>query len=409
MACLEQAIISRRALLGAAGGLFAWSFIPKSAFAADGRDYRFITVVLRGALDGLSAVPPLADPGYVAARSEIALTPDGPDPAIDLDGFFALHPAMPNLGKMFHAGEASIAHAVSTNYRGRSHFDGQDVLESGRPGPGDASSGWLNRAIGIIPPGEAIPHQRILGVGSEAPLIVRGDAPVVGWAPTFLAQADDDTQTRLLDLYRHQDPFLAEAFAAGLETEALAMSDGAGMRNTGAQLRSAASMTDVASGTARLVAADDGPRIAAVAFNGWDTHANEGGAKGRLASLLSKLDNVLGTMQGDLGEKWKDTVILVVTEFGRTVEVNGTDGTDHGTGTVALLAGGAVNGGKILADWPGLAPRNLYEGRDLNPTVDLRSIEKGLLADLFGLSDRQLAGEVFPESADVPPLRDLVT
>lgn len=409
MACLEQALISRRALLGTAGGLFAWSFIPKLAFAAGNRDHRLITIVLRGALDGLSAIPPLGEPAYFNARPEIALERDGPKPAIDLDGFFGVHPAMPKLARMFHDGRASIIHAVATNYRGRSHFDGQDVLESGQPAPGQTDSGWLNRAVGLIPAGDAIPHRRILGVGAEAPLIVRGEAPMIGWSPPFLARADDDIRMRLLDLYRHQDPRLAEALAEGLETEALTLGEPAEAEATmEGGGRNAASMVEIAAGTARLLATDDGPRIAAVAFNGWDTHANAGGATGRLASLLGRLDNVLGAMERNLGDKWRDTVILIVTEFGRTVAVNGTDGTDHGTATIALLAGGAVNGGKIIADWPGLGSNSLYEGRDLNPTVDLRSIEKGLLADLFGLSDTALASEVFPDSADVAPLRDLV-
>ena len=409
MACFEQALISRRALLGTAGGLFAWSFIPKLAFAADARDYRLITIVLRGALDGLSAIPPIGEPAYFDARPEIALTAGGAQPAIDLDGFFGLHPSMPKLARMFHDRQASIIHAVATNYRGRSHFDGQDVLESGQPAPGQTDSGWLNRAVGLIPAGDAIPHRRILGVGAEAPLIVRGDAPMIGWSPPFLARADDDIRMRLLNLYRHQDPMLAEALAEGLDTEALTLGQAeAAPAMDGESGRNAASMVEIAAGTARLLAADDGPRIAAVAFNGWDTHANEGGATGRLATLLGKLDNVLGVMERNLAEKWQDTVILVVTEFGRTVAVNGTDGTDHGTATIALLAGGAVNGGKIIADWPGLGSNSLYEGRDLTPTVDLRSIEKGLLADLFGLSDAALASEVFPNSADATPLRDLV-
>jgi uncharacterized protein (DUF1501 family) len=401
---------SRRAVLGAAGALFAWSFLPRFAHAAGARDARFVCIVLRGALDGMSAVAPVGDPAYAALRGDIALTLDGPVPALPLDGFFALHPAMPHFARLYRARQASVVHAVASPYRERSHFDGQDVLESGLPNVGRVESGWLNRALAGLPGGERVRPSGVLGVGAVAPLVVRGPAPVLGWAPPMLPRAGDDTGQRLLDLYTHSDPQLARALGQGLETQRLAMASGMG--GDAARARGGpgdpTGMRQIAEGAARLMAAGDGPRIAALAFEGWDTHANEGGATGRLATLLGGLDGALAAFETGLGAAWANTVLMVVTEFGRTARVNGTIGTDHGTGTVAFLAGGAVAGGRVIADWPGLRPADLHEGRDLKPTRDLRSVAKGVLGDLFGLSAARLAGDVFPDSAGVVPLKGLV-
>jgi uncharacterized protein (DUF1501 family) len=209
---------------------------------------------------------------------------------------------------------------------------------------------------------------------------------------------------RLVDLYRHRDPVLANALSQGLQLEKAATGDDMKPKpgNAVAQMRL------VAKGAAKLMAADDGPRIAALAFDGWDTHANEGGPVGRLAFLLSGLDGALAEFKSGLGERWRDTVVVVATEFGRTARINGTDGTDHGTGTIALLAGGAVKGGRVISDWPSLRPASLYEGRDLKPTTDLRAVIKGVLQDQLGLSDRVLAEMVFPDSAAARPMKGLV-
>jgi uncharacterized protein (DUF1501 family) len=369
-----------------------------------------VCVVLRGALDGLSAVAPLGDPDYAALREGIALAKDGPDAALPLDGFFALHPAMPNFARLYKSGQAVIVHAVATGYRERSHFDGQDVLESGQPGPGRVESGWLNRLLLTLPQGERIARKGALGIGPVAPLIVRGPAPVTGWAPPRLQRAGDDLAHRVMDLYRQRDAVLAQALARGLETERVASAQdvGNGTMRPRAGAAASAAMRQIAEGAARLINADDGPRVAALAFDGWDTHANEGGARGRLAQLLAGLDGALAAFEENLKERWRDTVVLVITEFGRTARVNGTVGTDHGTGTVAFLAGGAVKGGRVIADWPGLRQEHLYDGRDLKPTADLRAVAKGVLVDLFGVSATRLAAEVFPHTAAVPPIRGLV-
>ncbi|WP_262027019.1 DUF1501 domain-containing protein [Microvirga sp. Mcv34] len=399
--------VSRRALLGAAGALFAWSFVPKFAYAAAGaRDARFVCIVLRGAMDGLSAVAPLGDPDYVGLRESIALSTEGRTPALPLDGFFALHPAMPNLLRLYKVGQATVVHATSTGYRDRSHFDGQDVLESGQPGPGRTETGWMNRLLLTLPAGERIAQRGALGIGPVPPLIVRGRAPVTGWAPAILPKAKEDLAQRILDLYDARDPELGAQLRSGLETEHLASRMGgmAGQSGGGA----AAAMRRVAEGAARLVNADDGPRIAALAFDGWDTHANEGGATGQLAQLLGGLDGAFAALEAGLKDRWADTVVMVVTEFGRTARVNGTVGTDHGNGTVAFLVGGAVKGGRVIADWPGLRPENLFERRDLRPTTDIRSVAKGVLSDLFGITAARLADDVFPGTPDLKPIQGLV-
>jgi uncharacterized protein (DUF1501 family) len=393
-------VTTRRALLLGGASFAAWAYLPKFARAADGRDPRLIVVILRGALDGLATVAPIGDPDYAGLHGSIALTADGPHAATMLDSFFALHPSMPEFARMYRENKAAVIHAVSTPYRDRSHFDGQDVLESGYAGPGRVQSGWLNRALEVLPKGERV--TRALAVGPTTPLVLRGAAPTVGWAPVALPQADDDTAARLVELYRHRDPALGVALSQGLQLEKVALGDDMrpkpGVNN----------MRVVARGAAKVMAADDGPRIAALAFDGWDTHANEGGPVGRLAQLLFGLDGALAEFESGLSGRWRDTVVVVATEFGRTVRINGTEGTDHGTGTIALLAGGAVKGGRVIANWPTLKSASLYEGRDLAPTTDLRAVIKGVLSDHLGISESVLASSVFPDSAMAKPMRGLI-
>jgi uncharacterized protein (DUF1501 family) len=406
MECCEgsrQPVTSRRALLLGGVSFAAWAYLPKFARGADGRDPRLIVVILRGALDGLATVAPVGDPDYAGLHGAIALTRDGPHAAVMLDSFFALHPAMPEFARMYRDKHAAVIHAVSTPYRDRSHFDGQDVLESGFAGPGRVQSGWLNRALEALPRGERV--MSALAVGPTTPLVLRGGAATVGWAPVALPQADDDTAMRLVNLYSHRDPALAAALSQGLQLEKAAQGDDMKPK-PGAN--GIAAMRLVARGAAKLMAVDDGPRIAALAFDGWDTHANEGGPVGRLAQLLGGLDGALAEFESGLANRWRDTVVVVATEFGRTARINGTDGTDHGTGTIALLAGGAVKGGRVMSDWPSLKPASLYEGRDLAPTTDLRTVFKGVLHDHLGIAERVLAESVFPDSAAARPMQGLV-
>jgi uncharacterized protein (DUF1501 family) len=408
---------SRREALIGAGALFAWTQMPKLA-RAEGRDPRLLVIVLRGALDGLGAVAPVGDPDWIGLRGDKALVLDGKTPALPLDSFFALNPAMPNLHRLYKAQQACIVHATATPYRDRSHFDGQDVLESGIARPGFTDSGWLNRAlVALASDGRVdLRGSSALGIGAVTPLVVRGQAPVMSWAPQKkLLPASADTQARLLDLYQHTDPKLAVALEARIRLAAVAggegvedpMSDTASLVPPGiARIRAYAA--EVAGTAARILAKADGPRVGAASFVGWDTHINEGAAVGQLANLLGVLDGALAAIETNMGDAWRETVVAVVTEFGRTAHINGTDGTDHGQGTVAFLAGGALQGGRMIADWPGLKPAQLYEERDLKPTTDLRSVLKGLLRDHLRVDETVLANTVFPDSAAVVPTAGLV-
>ncbi|WGD54593.1 DUF1501 domain-containing protein [Bradyrhizobium sp. CB1650] len=407
---------TRRELLVGSGALFAWSQMPRLA-RAEGRDPRLLVIILRGALDGLGAVAPVGDPDWMSLRGDRALVLDGKTPALPLDSLFALNPAMPNLYRLYKNRQASIVHATATPYRERSHFDGQDVLESGVARPGATGSGWLNRALLALESGGRVdPHgSRALGIGSVTPLVVRGAAPVMTWVPQKLLSASADTQNRLLDLYRHTDPKLASVLQARIKLAALdgtpamgdPMSDDPTLAPPGiARVR--AYFADAAGTAARYLAKPDGPRVGAMGFVGWDTHIAEGAASGQLFNLLGALDGALAAIETNMGETWHETVVAVVTEFGRTARINGTQGTDHGTGTVAFLAGGALAGGRVIADWPGLKPAQLLEDRDLKPTIDLRAVLKGLLRDHLRVEENLLASAVFPDSADVRPMGGLV-
>jgi uncharacterized protein (DUF1501 family) len=431
---------TRRELLLASGTLFAWAYLPKAA-RAEGRDPRLLVIVLRGALDGLAAVAPVGDPDWVGLRGDKALTLDGKPPALPLDSFFALNPAMPNLHRLYKAGAATIVHAVATPYRERSHFDGQDVLESGFLKPGATDSGWLNRALGALQPGGRAGGSRdAFAVGPIAPLVVRGPAPVLSWTPRRLPPASDDTVMRLMELYRHTDPALARvleermglatiARAGGMDGEqprAALASEASGQRGNSmvrapdtrpepsSSARAAgagqvrAYFAESAGTAAKFLARPDGPRIGALAFDGWDTHAAEGATNGRLAMLLGALDGAIAAIESEMKDSWGETVVAVVTEFGRTARINGTDGTDHGTATVALLAGGALKGGRVIADWPGLKTAKLHDGRDLKPTTDLRAVLKGLLKDHLRVDGTALATKVFPDSGAVKPMAGLL-
>ena len=408
--------------LAAAGALVT----TRVAFAgaAGARKPRLVLVIMRGALDGLAAVPPYADPDYASLRRDVALrAPGGSGGALPLDGFFGLHPALAFLQQSYAARELLVLHAVASPYRERSHFDGQDVLENGSVHAHALQSGWLNRALARLP--GALPRESGVALGQNVPLVMRGPAQVTSWSPTKLGALDEETLARISDLYS-KDPLLSVRLADALAADAIVAEEGAGaggmtmVSTTGdatvsgaAQpLRAAqaynARYAQVVKAAAGFLRQEDGPRVAVFDTTGWDTHANEGGAEGQLAGRLGALDQGLATLKQELGPVWADTAVLLVTEFGRTAAVNGTRGTDHGTAAAAFLAGGAVAGGRVLADWPGLSSRALYQGRDLAPTLDLRSLFKGVLAEHMGVPARALEDEVFPDSRAAQPLRGLV-
>src|SRR4051794_19570709 len=341
---------SRRELLLASGVLFAWAHLPKVA-RAEGRDPRLLVIVLRGALDGLAAVAPVGDPDWVKLRSDNALALDGKTPALPLDSFFALNPAMPNLHRLYQAGQATIVHAAATPYRERSHFDGQDVLESGLARPGRVDTGWLNRSLAALEPGGRANSRsrQAFAVGPITPLVVRGPAPILSWVPPRLPPVSDETTMRLLDHYRHNDPVFARVLEDRLGLAAIAKAGGiangpANAQDPVVQIGGIAQVrtyfAEVAGAAAKFLASAEGPRVGALALDGWDTHVNEGAVNGRLANLLGALDGAVAAIETNMGAAWRETAVALVTEFGRTARVNGNEGTDHGTGTVALLAGG---------------------------------------------------------------------
>jgi len=411
---------SRRQILLGSGTLFAWAHLPKLA-RAEGRDPRFLTIVLRGALDGLATVAPVGDPDWVSLRRDDALTLVGKTPALKLDDYFALNPAMPNLHRMFTANEAIIVHATATSYRERSHFDGQNVLESGVEKPGSAGTGWLNRLLGGLAPEDrsATNAGSAFAVGPVTPLVARGPAPMLVWSPRRMTPASDDTIVRLVELYRHTEVGFAQVLEGRTKLAALAAKSGIVEKPAGqiagpfvSPLAYAAQQrmyfSAVAAAAAQYLAQSDGPRVGALSLDGWDTHYDEGIASGQLAQLLGALDDALAAIKDNMGAAWRETIVVLITEFGRTARINGSKGTDHGTATVALAVGGALKGGRVIADWPGLKPANLLEDRDLKPTTDLRAVLKGLLKDHLRADERLLAADVFPGSEQIKPMAALV-
>lgn len=419
--------LSRRNFLEAT--LFAGATSMMSArlaFAAADTDARFVFVLLRGALDGLNAVAPVGDPAYVGLRGQIAIAKSGAGAALPLDSDFGLHPALGFLHRSYGAKELAVLHAVASPYRERSHFDAQNVLESGVDRPQGSTSGWLNRALASLPrrdshDGEA--REAGVALGANVPLAMRGPAEVASWSPTKIAALDEATLARITDLYA-RDPLLAQRLGDALASDAIAM--GAQQAAEAEVDRVATPVTTVvgedakqkrnynaryaeaARAAAGFLKRDDGPRVAMFDTSGWDTHANQGGDIGQLAVRLRGLDAALEALKDSLGPVWRKTAVLVATEFGRTAAVNGTRGTDHGTGAAAFLLGGAVEGGRVIADWPGLSRDKLLDGRDLRPTRDLRSVMKGVLRDHLGVSSAALESAVFPGSASAKPLAGLI-
>jgi uncharacterized protein (DUF1501 family) len=325
--------------------------------------------------------------------------------ALPLNGFFGLHPSLSFLHDSYAARELVVFHAIASPYRDRSHFDGQDVLESGSPHPHALPTGWLNRALACLPvAGRGSSKESGVALGQNVPLVMRGPAAVTSWSASKLAAPDEDTLERITDLYAG-DPLLAKRLADALAANAMAGESESAMQSAAAK---ATRYTEIVRAAAGFLRQEEGPQVAVFDTTGWDTHANEGSAEGQLAVRLAALDAGLRTLKDELGPVWSDTAVLLATEFGRTAAVNGTRGTDHGTATAAFLVGGAVQGGRVLADWPGLSGRALYQGRDLQPTTDLRSVLKGVLAEHLLVSTAALENSVFPDSAAARPVRGLL-
>jgi uncharacterized protein (DUF1501 family) len=413
---------SRREFLLGAGALAAGALLPNVLFAHTGGSSRLVVVILRGALDGLAAVPPFADPHYAGLHRELAISaPGAVDGALALDNTFGLHPSFGFLHERYLAGELVVFNAVASPYRDRSHFDGQNVLENGLTKPIGTADGWLNRALAALPrANNGNGAERAVAVSQNVPLILRGDAPVMSKSPQAGAEVDEDLLARLADLYSKDDWFSARLSEA-VQTDKLADAGADGTSQTEMSGRQAMAsqqnavkpaaverVSGIAHMAATLMRSDGGPEVAVIEASGWDTHANQGGAKGALAQRLTGLDSALRVLANELGPLWPQTAVLVVTEFGRTAAMNGTRGTDHGTGGCAFLAGGAVRGGRVIADWPGLAPGALLDNRDLRPTLDLRSVFKAVLDEHMHVDAKTLATRIFPDSSGARPLQGLM-
>lgn len=367
------------------------------ALAAAPGDRRFVVVILRGAMDGMAAVTPYGDPALAGLRAALLPPNPGQDGGLlDLGGFYGLHPALSGLHGMYRAGELLPIHAVSGHYRTRSHFEAQDFMECGADRR--MTSGWLNRAVQAMPPSGAAAGNA-LSVGVSVPLLLRGPALVGSWAPASFGQPQPDLYARIAALHA-SDPATGAPIVEGLRERGFSAGALAGAEPE----HDKNAFPALAATAGRLLHQADGPRVAALEIGGWDTHQ---GQKGRLEGPLRQLDAGLVALKTALAEDWVRTVVLVMTEFGRTARINGTQGTDHGTATVAFVLGGAVAGGKVRADWPGLGAGRLFEDRDLQPTTDLRSVAKGLLAQHLRLAPAALAA-AFPGSDDAQPLRGLV-
>ena len=387
----------RRHLLGAlgAGTLAPWSTLSIATGAGAAGANRFVFVILRGGLDGLSAVPAIGDPSFASARGALAQFASAPLP---LDATFALHPNLAQLHAMYGRGELAVLHAVGLAYRDRSHFDAQQVLESGGVRPYELSSGWLGRTLG----GNGA---KGLALNTAVPLVLRGPAAIDTWAPSALPDPSADLVARMERMYAG-DAQLAGALerAKALHLDAPAMAAGNEMGKAGANRPGA--FIVLAQRAAEFLSQPNGPQVAVLEVSGWDTHANQGSPNGPLANNLRQLDTGLAALRDGLvaSGTWSRTVVVVATEFGREVAINGTLGTDHGTGGAAFVLGGAVHGGRVLADWPGLAKKDRYDGRDLRSTADLRGALKGVLGSHLKIATRALDNEVFPGSASVRPI-----
>jgi uncharacterized protein (DUF1501 family) len=375
----------RRSLL--AGSLLGAGSLalPRLAFAQGTGSRNLLFVLLRGAADGMAMLAPVGDPGFEALRGAALADYEN---APRLGSFFAVHPALAEIAKSAAAGVALFVHAAATAYRERSHFDGQNLLESGGTAPYATKDGWLNRLAGLMNERAPAPL-RALAIAPAVPLALRGDAPVSNYAPSALPQASEDLLARVSLLYG-ADGELGPLWARALETRAMAADDG--LKN----LRDASAAGELA---ASLMRGDSGARIGMIELGGWDTHANQRGAFARSAR---QLDALLAAYRTGMGAGWADTMVVVATEFGRTAKLNGTGGTDHGTASAALVMGGAVRGGRVIADWPGLADGKLYEGRDLAPTTALESVIAGAVAEHLRLDPKLAMARLFPGRSDAP-------
>lgn len=373
-------MLTRRSFVGGASGVgVATMFgLPKMAFARTAGDRRFVFIIQRGAADGLNIVAPTGDPAYAGLREAFQPELAG---GTRLDSFFTLHPALVETAKLYAGKQALVAHAVASPYRDRSHFDGQNVLETGGATAYEIKEGWMNRLLSLLPSYEG----KALALSATVPMALRGKEQVSSYAQSQLASPSDDLLARVGALYE-KDAQLHGLWSAAIDTR---MKAGAAM--SGIDGRKGAATGALA---AKMLAGD-GARIAMIETNGWDTHS---GQRGRLTAQLRDLDQMLAALKSGLGADWNRTLVVVATEFGRTARPNGTGGTDHGQASAAMLLGGGISGGRVVADWPGLKDQNLYEGRDLKATTNLDAFLGAALAQHYALDSSRTMQTLFPGS-----------
>ncbi|WP_302059123.1 DUF1501 domain-containing protein [Paraburkholderia sp. CNPSo 3274] len=370
-------MVSRRHFLRvAAAGAGAMLVAPRIVFASVETERRFVFVIQRGAADGLNIVVPYAEPAYATLRGPLTIDTDK---ATKLDGTFALHPSLVQMAQMYSEKQALFVHAIASPYRDRSHFDGQNVLETGGRAPYQVKDGWLNRLVAMLPAS----RENAIALAPTVPLALRGTVQVSSYAPSALPSASDDLLTRVSALYE-ADPQLRALWTSAMNARGLA--------GDASARQDPASVGKLAAG---FLSRPDGPRIAMIETGGWDTHSAQ---NARLANQLKALDTMLASLRDGLGPAWDKTTVLVATEFGRTAAANGTGGTDHGQASVAMLVGGAVAGGRVQADWPGLRSADLYESRDLKPTASLDALIAGAAAESLGLDPQRTASTLFGDA-----------
>lgn len=361
---LRWSAMSSLALLG----------LPNIGFATANTQKRFIFIIQRGAADGLNTVVPYADPDYKRLRGSLAI-----QNSIKLDSFFGLHPALKQTAELYQSGQALFLHSVASPYRERSHFDAQNVLETGSTVAYESKEGWMNRLLGLLPASQ----NEAIALAASIPMALRGKHDVNAYAPSNLREAPDDLLMRVGQLYAYDAQlnalWLSAMSANNLAEDASAKQDPANIGKL----------------TANFLTQADGPRIAMIETGGWDTHSAQ---EARLNRQLTALDTLIGALKTHLGEHWQQTTVLVATEFGRTAAANGTGGTDHGTASAAMLLGGDLKGGRVIADWPGLSASQLYQGRDLKPTLNLNNLIASVLGERFHLDTAKVAHQLFANS-----------
>jgi uncharacterized protein (DUF1501 family) len=356
-----------------------------------------VAIFQRGAMDGLSAVVPFGEQRYYDLRPSLAVPRPGGsgDSALDLDGFFGLHPAMRPLLPFYQSGRLAIVHAAGSPDPTRSHFDAQDYMESGTPGVKSTPDGWLNRTLAARPASPV----RAVALGTALPRALRGRREAVAIANLDAFEVRDRRgATTFEEMYAatldrtfgatSRDAFDAVKLVQSIRGQNRPPANGAQYPNG----RFGDSLRQIA----RLITANAGLEVAFTDLGGWDTHVNQFGARpsqGPLANLLGEFAQGLAAFAQDLGDRMEDVVVVTMSEFGRTARENGNRGTDHGHANTMLVLGGGVKGGKVYGDWPGLAPEQLYEGRDLAVTTDFRDVLGELAAKALGVRD---LASVFP-------------